>query len=265
MAKSLLIDTSKCTACRGCQVACKQWNDLDSKKTRNRGTYQNPPTLSANTWKLVTFHEISVGDNMKWLFLAKQCFHCTDASCVSVCPTKAAQHHGEFVLIDEKWCIGCGYCVQACPYDVPHSIPGIGRHKGSARKCTFCVDRISNGLEPACKKTCPAGAVYFGEREEMITSGRKKVSALKNNGAPNACLYGENELGGLHVLYVLTERPAAYNLPEAPRLATTNVFGQWISGVVTAGIVAVLPFWFLFKRRQELKEEKETSKGGQEK
>jgi len=253
MAKAMLIDTSKCTACRGCQVACKQWNDLPGEETYNQGSYQNPPELSATTWKLVTFHELEKGDQVRWLFLPMQCLHCTQASCVSVCPTGAAHRQGEFVLIDENQCIGCGYCVQACPFGVPHSIPGIGdRHKGTARKCVFCIDRVSNDLLPACAKTCPPGAYKFGEREEMIALGQARVEALRADGHPNAYLYGENELGGLHVMFVLTEAASLYGLPDRPRYATANVFGQWLSGIITAGVVAALPFWLLFKRKEEL-------------
>jgi len=263
MAKAMLIDTSKCTACRGCQVACKQWNDLPGGETRNWGSYQNPPELSANTWKLVTFHELEKGDQVKWLFLPMQCLHCTQASCVSVCPTKAAHHQGEFVVIDENWCIGCGYCVQACPFGVPRSIPGIGDEKGTARKCVFCIDRVSNGLLPACAKTCPPGAYSFGERSELIALGKARVEALRANGHPNAYLYGENELGGLHVMFVLTEAPSLYGLPERPHYATANVLGQWLSGIVTAGIVAALPFWLLFKRREGLAAAKKSERGGE--
>jgi len=260
MPKAMLIDTSKCTACRGCQVACKQWNDLPAEKTRNWGSYQNPRELSANTWKLVTFREIDRGDEVKWLFLPMQCVHCTQASCVSVCPTGAAHHQGEFVVIDQKLCIGCGYCVEACPFGIPHSIPGVGgRRKGTARKCTFCIDRVSNGLLPSCAKTCPAGAYKYGERDELIASGRSGVEHLKAKGHPNASLYGEKELGGLHVMFLLTEPASLYGLPEAPRPATSRVVGQWLSGLITAGIVAALPFWLLFKRKKELA----SGKGGE--
>ena len=253
MTKSILIDTSKCTACRGCQVACKQWNDLPAEETHNWGSYQNPEHLSAVTWKLVTFHEVGEDGEFRWLFAPMQCLHCTDASCVSVCPTGAAYHHGEFVLIDQGLCIGCGYCVEACPFGVPHSMPGPdGRHKSTARKCTFCIDRISSGLLPACAKTCPAGAYRVGERVEMIAAGHARVERLKEKGHTNAYLYGEHELGGLHVMLVLADRPALYGLPEQPRAATKNVFGQWLSGLVAAGAIAVIPFWLLTKRKREL-------------
>ena len=237
-------------------MACKQWNDLPAEETHNWGSYQNPPDLSADTWKLVTFHEVEEGDEVKWLFLPKQCLHCTEASCVSVCPTGAAHYQGEFVVIDENLCVGCGYCVQACPFGVPHSMPGPEDHKGPARKCVFCMDRVTNGLQPACAKTCPAGAYSVGERGKLIAEGRDRVVKLRSNGSPNAQLYGENELGGLHVMFVLRDRPAKYGLPEDPRLATRNVVGQWLAGFLTSGVLAALPFWLVIKRRMKVAAEK---------
>ncbi len=256
MAKTMLMDLSKCTGCRGCQVACKQWNDLEAEKTHNRGTYQNPPELSSATWKLVHFNEAEVNKKVRWFFLPKQCLHCKDASCVSVCPTKAAHYAGEFVVIDQSLCIGCGYCGSACPFGVPH-LEAPGAHKGSARKCTFCIDRVTNGLPPACAKTCPAGVYTFGERKDVVDTGKQRVEALRSLGHTNALLYGEHELGGLHVMAVLTESPTYYGLPKSPRYATSTVLGHWLSGVVTAGIVAALPFWFLFKRKEELAQKKQ--------
>ena len=250
MPKARLIDVSKCMACRACQVACKQWNELPAEHTTQQGTYENPPELSGTTWIKVEFRE-RPGE---WLFRAHTCMHCTDASCEKVCPTGAISHQGEVVIIDQEWCIGCGYCVQACPFHVPHK----DEEEGTARKCRFCIDRITNGLAPACATTCPPGAIQFGERADLLATARRSVQALRANGSPNANLYGEDEMGGLNTLYVLTDSPSVYGLPEAPQLATSTAWAQWLSGAIAAGVIAVLPFWLLFRRRKQIETEQES-------
>ncbi len=254
MPKARLIDVSKCTACRGCQVACKQWNELPAEHTTQRGTYENPPDLSGSTWIKVEFRE-RPGE---WLFRAHTCMHCTDASCEEVCPTGAISHQGEVVIIDQEWCIGCGYCVQACPFNVPHK----DEEEGTARKCRFCIDRISNGYKPACATNCPSGAIQYGEREELLATARRRVQILTANGSPNATLYGEHEMGGLHTIYILTDQPSVFDLPEAPQLATTTAWVQWLSGAIAAGVVAALPFWLIFRRRKQIETEQSEVKGG---
>jgi formate dehydrogenase iron-sulfur subunit len=184
--------------------------------------------------------------------------HCTEASCEKVCPTNAISHQGEAVIIDQEKCIGCGYCVQACPFHVAHK----DEEGGTSRKCRFCIDRIQNGYQPACSKTCPTGAIKFGERGDLLAIGRASAQQLRINGYSDANLYGEDELGGLHTLYVLTERPTVLGLPEAPELATNATVIKWLSGIVTAGVVASVPLWLLFRRKKELGEEQETKVEG---
>lgn len=254
MPKARLIDVSKCTACRGCQVACKAWNELPAESTKQRGTYENPPGNSGTTWMKVQFRE-RPGE---WLFRAHSCMHCTNASCAEVCPTNAISHNGEVVLIDQGLCIGCGYCAQACPFDIPHR----DEETGTARKCTFCIDRITNGEQPACAKTCPPGAIQFGERVDLIEAAHRRVRTLTALGYPNANVYGDTELGGLHTIYVLTERPSGFGLPENPKLATATLVGQWLAGVITAAGVAALPFWLLFRRRKRLEAERQSGEEG---
>ena len=255
MPKARLIDVSKCMGCRGCQVACKAWNELPAVSTEQTGTYENPPELSGHTWIRVEFRE-RPGE---WLFRAHTCMHCTEASCEKVCPTGAISHQGEVVIIDQKWCIGCGYCVLACPFGIPHKDEEVG----TSRKCRFCIDRITNGYEPACAKTCPSGAIQFGERADLIAAAHKRVKTLVTRyGYPNANVYGENELGGLHTIYVLTDRPSAYGLPEAPEVATSTMLAQWLGGFITAGVLAALPFWLLFRRRKQIEAEEQSKVEG---
>ncbi|OGO31740.1 MAG: hypothetical protein A2Z29_06275 [Chloroflexi bacterium RBG_16_56_11] len=236
--KAILYDASKCTACRGCQVICKQWNGNDEiipspssgdrVAVKSRGTYENPPDLAPDTWIKMKFTEAESSGKMRWLFTRRSCMHCTDAGCVRACPN-GTLYHNEFgtVSYNKDTCIGCGYCIPACPFDVPrlkgNRITGIAK----ADKCTFCttqgLDRIVEGMEPACVKTCPPGALAYGEREAMVVLGRQRVDLLKSRGVGGANLYGENELNGLHVLYVLEDSPGAYGLPVNPRVPGATI------------------------------------------
>lgn len=223
MEKAILYDATKCTACRACQVACKGWNELPAEETTNRGTYENPPDLSADTWVKIRFTEIVDGGKLDWLFTRRSCMHCTDAGCVRVCPSGALYHHESgFVAYNKDVCTGCGYCTEACPFDVPRYTRNLITGIAKMDKCTFCttpgLDRIDEGWEPACVKTCPTGALIYGDRNDLVGEGRKRVQTLKANGHGNAYLYGDKEVGGLHVLYVLADSPEVYGLPVAPKV-----------------------------------------------
>jgi formate dehydrogenase iron-sulfur subunit len=259
MANSMLIDTSKCTACRGCQVACKQWNQLPAEKTTNKGSYENPPALTAKTWTKVGFKETGQNGQVEWLFAKRQCFHCTDPTCAKVCPTGAVKKtdYGA-VVIDEKKCSGCKFCVQNCPFEVPQ----YDESANTVKKCWLCFDRISNGLDPACAKTCPTGAIQFGKRNELISGAKDRIALLVDRGFKKASLYGENELGGLGVMYILTADPTVYGLPDDPQVPASAVLWQDIlkpAGAIAGGVTVVaLAASFLLN----LGYERKTEKGG---
>jgi len=255
-AMATVYDFFKCIGCRSCQVACKRWHKLPAEPGEPKGLYDQPLGLSATTWTVIELKKKEDG----WFFTNRHCMHCTQASCEAVCPTGAISHQGEIVAIDQKWCIGCGYCVAACPFDVAHTDSPV-EEKGTSRKCTFCLDRQAMGLIPACVEACPVEALVFGEREGLVAAAKQSVEFLRANGYPKANLYGEKELGGLYRMSILPFEPSVCGYPDLPRFAVANVLGQWLSGIVTAGVIALLPFWLLFRRREGMK--KELSQGGE--
>ncbi|MGB4617722.1 MAG: 4Fe-4S dicluster domain-containing protein [Dethiobacteria bacterium] len=240
MKATKLIDTTKCIGCRACQVACKQWNQLPAEDTEFTGDYENPPRFSPVTWTKIVFREQEdENGNVRWLFAKHGCVHCTDAACIKVCPANAISHteYGT-VKIDPRRCIGCNYCAANCTFNVI----GFDRAANVARKCTLCYDRITNGLIPACAKTCPTGAISFGERREMIAQAEKRLEELKKAGNVKARIYGLEELDGLGVMYVLGDAPSSYGLPENPRVSTAAQIWNVIFKPVRAVMVLAMIF-----------------------
>jgi len=213
-----LIDVAKCIGCRGCQIACKQWNQLHAGSTHNSGTYQNPPDLQANTWTLVRFREVvDENEKVKWLFRKDGCMHCTDAACEKLCPVGARVHldYGAVARIDGR-CIGCQTCVRACPFGKPR----YSEEANKAYTCDLCPDRVGDNLLPACVKACPTGALLFGEKGEMLKLAYRRVKEL--GGA--ASVYGDKFFGGTHVIYVLEEKVDLYDaLPAKPQVAAATI------------------------------------------
>jgi formate dehydrogenase beta subunit len=206
-----LIDTTKCTACRGCQVACKQWNEMPGLKTKNWGSYQNPPDLEWNTWTLIRFQEyVDKQGKFSWIFRKDGCMHCTDAACIKVCPS-GALYHTEFgtVGVKSNLCIGCKECIAACPFDIPR----YNDKTDKIYKCDLCITRIRDAQQPACVKSCPTGALTIGGKDEMLKKAHARVKELGGD----ANVYGDKFVGGTHVLYVLNEKPEVYDeLPKYP-------------------------------------------------
>ncbi len=261
--KAILFDSSLCIACRGCQSACKQWNGLGSEETRNSGTYENPPDLTSDTWVKIKFKELETSDSIDWIFTRQSCMHCTDAACVSVCSGKALKHHPDgFVIHSRDKCVGCAYCVEACPFDVPRmsgsSITGIRKME----KCTFCRDRVDNQYEPACVKTCPTGALLYGERDKLVSIGRDSTDQIRER-YPDASLYGAGELGGLHAMYVIPHKPEVHGLPAAPKVSSTvgiHQFVRWAGvGAASVGFV-LIGVNFIASRARNLRQLKNDSR-----
>jgi formate dehydrogenase iron-sulfur subunit len=218
-----LIDTTKCIGCKACQVACMEWNDLRDEIGTCTGHYDNPHDLSESSWTLMRFaeYENPKGD-LEWLIRKDGCMHCEDPGCLKACPSPGAivQYANGIVDFHEENCIGCGFCVTGCPFDVPR----ISKKDKKAYKCTLCSDRVSVGLEPACVKSCPTGAIVFGTKEDMKQHAEERIEDLKSRGFDQAGLYDPAGVGGTHVMYVLhhADQPSLYSgLPEDPKISPT--------------------------------------------
>jgi formate dehydrogenase iron-sulfur subunit len=229
MGKGMFVDTSICIGCKACQVACKEWNQLDPEPSHftsdpdthllanhfTGDSYDNTEKLSATDWRHVSFieqfNEQRTGS--RWLFSSDSCKHCTDAACLNVCPVRAIERTdlGNVIVRLDK-CIGTKTCNFACPY-------GVIKYSEKTRKshkCTLCNDRIHNGLGTACSKACPTGSIRFGDVPELKTMADARLAQLKASGETRANIYGYHEAKGLNVFYLLMDKPAVYGLPENP-------------------------------------------------
>ena len=250
MTKAVLIDTTRCTACRGCQVACKQWNDLPAEKTTNLGTYQNPLRLSASTWTLVQMREVEYNGKFYWTFLKRQCMQCLHPACVSACPVGAMYRSPEgLVLYDASRCIGCRYCMTACPFRIPRF--EWDQPLSYIRKCNFCADRQAEGLLPACVKTCPTGALAFGERDEMIALAKTRIGKQPEKYIHH--VYGEEEGGGTSWL-VLSAVPFEYlglpSLQKEPVAQLNDDLAHYGTPGLAVGVAAILAGLQWYTRRR---------------
>ncbi|NCC26376.1 MAG: formate dehydrogenase [Deltaproteobacteria bacterium] len=224
MSKSFFVDLTKCTACRGCQVACKQWKKLPAEETKQRGTHQNPADFSFTTYKLVRFNEVVDDGPLKWLFTPDQCRHCTEPPCKMV----ADQFDERAVLVDETTgaVIYTEYTKaipedtlpdEMCPYNVPRRDP----ESGVWGKCDMCIDRVHNGLKPACVLSCPTGAMNFGDRDEMLAMASARLEKVKKTN-PQAQLCDEESV---RVIFLTAYPPKQYNdhlLAQAPTFGPLN-------------------------------------------
>jgi formate dehydrogenase iron-sulfur subunit len=231
----ILVSPELCIGCRACQVACKSWNQLPGDTTSNKGSFENPPDLTPHLFNRIHYVEVpSDKDPLRWLFVNQRCMHCEDAGCMKICPSPGALFRTKegSVAYDREKCIGCKLCATACPFNVPRY-----DKNDKIAKCNLCADRIANGLQPACTKTCPTAALKYGDRDALI-GGAQKVGYAK--------LYGQNDLGGLGAVYAFRDVPKVYGMNESPAIPETVVFWHKVlkplsylglGGVVAASLI----------------------------
>jgi formate dehydrogenase iron-sulfur subunit len=234
-----LIDVSRCIGCKACQSACMEWNDLRPAMEDFTGVYDNPSDLNPSTWTLMRFTEWeNEAGNLEWLIRKDGCMHCADPGCLKACPSPGAivQYANGIVDFISENCIGCGYCVKGCPFNIPR----ISQADSKAYKCTLCSDRVAVGQAPACAKACPTGAIQFGTKEDMTDLAHERVAELNTRGFDKAGLYDPAGVGGTHVMYVLhhADKPLIYaGLPDTPRISPlVQIWKGMMKPIALAGL-----------------------------
>jgi formate dehydrogenase iron-sulfur subunit len=276
--RTTLIDVANCIGCRACQVACKQWNGKEGEETELEPQlgFQNPAVLSAKTYTLIAFHEMEnpkKPGGVESAYVMQRCLHCLEPACVSACPTTALHRQADGpVSYDVDKCIGCRYCMLACPWDVPTAEWDTRTPRIS--KCTHCADRAGQAVPiafngkplstdagkrfaesiaiPACVKACPADALRYGTREEMLTLAHKRIADRPDKYVDH--VYGEKELGGTSVLYLSSVPFEKLGFPtygEKPFPAfTAAALGAVPPAVVALGALLGAAYAFFRKRVQ---------------
>jgi len=248
MTHAILTDLTKCIGCEACVWACKEANRLPP---------EGHDVLSATAWTVL--------DRIKGVHVRRQCMHCEQPACVSVCPVGALQKTAAGpVVYDADRCIGCRYCMLGCPFSIPRyewdsKVPRV-------RKCIMCHSRIAHGGQPACTEVCPTGATLFGDRQELLALAHQRIRDEPERYVGR--VYGEVEAGGTSVFYIsgvpFEELGFKTELRTEPYPELTwNILSKLPFVVGTAGLGLVGTFWIINRRRKLAQLRAERKSGGE--
>jgi len=191
----ILVDTTRCIGCRQCEVACARAHELPVPDPANDGALETMRDTTPDRWTVVNRHETSGGT----VFVKRQCMHCGQPACAAACPTNAMEktHEGPVIWHGDR-CMGCRYCMVACPFDVPK----FEYHSPNPRirKCIMCSDRLAEDKLPACVESCPMDALVFGTKRELMEVARRRIYNHPDRYVHR--IYGEFEVGGTDWLYL---------------------------------------------------------------
>jgi formate dehydrogenase beta subunit len=266
-----MIDTTTCIGCKACEVACLEWNDLPFGETVFDNTIQTMPETRWNYWNLIKFDEHERDDGtFTWLMRKDQCMHCAEPGCLAACPADGAivQYANGIVDFQQDMCIGCGYCITGCPFNIPKFNPQTKR----VFKCTLCVDRVSEGLEPACIKACPTGCLHFGSKEDMKELAEDRAKQLRDHfDFSKAGVYDPPGVGGTGVIYVLHDatQPELYGgLPKNPKVPlAVRLWKQplkWLGNIaMVGGLLGLFAHYLRFGPKERKDEETSSQEGKQ--
>lgn len=238
--RALLIDIPKCVGCGACVAACYQENGLP---------VEDSPELGPHHYAVVR----TVRTRREEAYYRRLCMHCLDPACASVCPVGALKKTSQRpVVYDPSICMGCRYCLQACPFEVPRYewdslAPKLG-------KCSFCAERLAQKGVTACAEACPTGATVCGERSELLKEARSRMAAEPGKYLPR--IYGEREVGGTSVLYISHVPFGAIGLPENLPLEPLPNYTQralsQIPPLVGTTSLILAGLWWLTNRKHEV-------------
>jgi Fe-S-cluster-containing dehydrogenase component len=253
----MLVDTTTCIGCRQCEWACKEAHNLpagniDDYDDRSVFINARRPDPSA----LTVVNQYKPKDRRGTAYEVKiQCMHCDHPACVSACIVGAfSKKENGSVIWDSDKCIGCRYCMVACPFQIP-SFEYDKALQPEIRKCDFCYERTSKGLLPACAETCPVGALTYGPRSELIKIAREKIKKYPDKYFPH--IYGENEVGGTSWLYLASEDLTKKVFPKldvkpAPGVSESIQHGIFAYFVPPVSLYALLAgIMWLNKKKKE--------------
>ncbi len=198
-ARGVLVDTTLCAGCRACEAACAEANALTGLDRPGDDAVFAAHRQTAPEAFTVVNRGSEKGREGEVRFAKSQCMHCVEPACASGCVVKALQKTAAGpVVYHKERCLGCRYCMVACPFGVPKyeyqkALPYV-------RKCTFCAERQEKGLSPACTEVCPSGALLFGERQKLLEVAKTRIYQSPGKYLPR--IYGEDEAGGTSWLYI---------------------------------------------------------------
>lgn len=226
----MLIDVTKCIGCGSCYVACKIANNLPVEN-------ENIPraSLDLSSTRFTNVFTRKIGD--KYRFVKIQCMHCIDPACVAAC-TVGAMRKTETgaVVVDESKCVGCRYCMVACPFKIPRF--QWDKQLAIVAKCTLCLNRLEKGFQPACASVCPTNAIKFGKRKELIEEAWRRIN---NDEKYVKHVYGESEVGGTSILYISDVPFELLGFPKLPEYSLPSITENWfkyaVPSIITIGIL----------------------------
>jgi len=229
--RGLLIDTTKCVGCRACEAACSEKNALPAPAlSGDDRVFDVRRTTAPHVYTVVNRYPNSK-DASAPRYVKTQCMHCVEPACASACPAKALEKTASGpVVYHQERCLGCRYCMVACPFGVPQF--EYDKAAPYIRKCSFCADRQAAGLLPACADTCPSGALQFGDRAALLEEARTRIYQDPEKYVHH--VYGETEAGGTSVLYI-TDVPFE-------RLGFRTNVGSTSYPAMTQTALAAVPF-----------------------